>query len=177
MNARQMPANSGRAPNCASSKGCGMRPASSPKLTRMPGRSPEAPTRSVVGVGEAAEGTAAEPPPPAAPASCQPPRSEAGTGLAQHPQQPRHEIRQRTHDHRELGEGHLIGAVVAHTARFCQFSGRRVRLISVVGAHTQAVASAAKTIAVFRICCQRLTAAGTCWRIRNRHRRKFRNSS
>jgi hypothetical protein len=63
------------------------------------------------------------------------------------------------------------------TTQFCQFSRRSVRQASAVTASTQAVARTLRTIAVLRICRPRRTAAGTCWRIRDRHRRKFRSSS
>ena len=63
------------------------------------------------------------------------------------------------------------------THGLCQFSRRSARQIPAIFASTQAVARTARTIAVFRICRQRRTAAGTCWRIWDRHRRKFRSSS
>ena len=61
--------------------------------------------------------------------------------------------------------------------RLCQFSRRSAPQIPAIFASTQAVARTARTIAVFRICRQRRTAARNMLALQDRHHRKFRSSS
>jgi hypothetical protein len=68
---------------------------------------------------------------------------------------------------------HCIVHTGAVLSVFVPFNSQILAIV----ASTQAVARTARTIAVFRICRQRCVAAGTCSRIRDWHRRKFRSSS
>src|SRR5215831_3993 len=59
----------------------------------------------------------------------------------------------------------------------CQLSRLLIDHLSVILPRAQAVSRMPSAIAVLRMCCQRRVAAGTCWRMRDRQRRKFRSSS
>jgi hypothetical protein len=49
--------------------------------------------------------------------------------------------------------------------------------VSAILPRAQAVSRMPSAIEALRMCCQRRVAAGTCWRMRDRQRRKFRSSS
>jgi hypothetical protein len=59
----------------------------------------------------------------------------------------------------------------------CQLSRLLIDYVSAILPRAQAVSRMPSTIAALRMCCQRRVAAGTCWRMRDRQRRKFRSSS
>src|SRR6266446_6647888 len=59
----------------------------------------------------------------------------------------------------------------------CQLSRLLIDYVSAILPRAQAVSRMPSAIAALRMCCQRRVAAGTCWRMRDRQRRKFRSSS
>src|SRR5207245_1076722 len=61
--------------------------------------------------------------------------------------------------------------------RLCQLSRLLVDYVSAILPRAQAVSRMPSAVAALRMCCQRRVAAGTCWRMRDRQRRKFRSSS
>ena len=62
-------------------------------------------------------------------------------------------------------------------SRLCQLSRLLIDDVSTILPRAQAVSRMPSAIAVLRMCCQRRVAAETCWRMRDRQRRKFRSSS
>jgi hypothetical protein len=62
-------------------------------------------------------------------------------------------------------------------ARLCQLSRRLIDYVSAILPRAQAVSRMPSAITALRMCCQRRVAAGTCWHMRDRQRRKFRSSS
>jgi hypothetical protein len=65
----------------------------------------------------------------------------------------------------------------AGTAGLCQLSRLLSDDVSAILPRAQAVSRMPRAIAALRMCCQRRVAAETCWRMRDRQRRKFRSSS
>ena len=66
---------------------------------------------------------------------------------------------------------------LANEPGLCQVSRLLIDDVSTILPRAQAVSRMPSAIAVLRMCCQRRVAAGTCWRMRDRQRRKFRSSS
>jgi Gluconate 2-dehydrogenase subunit 3 len=62
-------------------------------------------------------------------------------------------------------------------AGLCQLSRLLIDDVSATLPRAQAVSRMPSAITALRMCCQRRVAAETCWRMRDRQRRKFRSSS
>src|SRR5262244_2380223 len=66
---------------------------------------------------------------------------------------------------------------VANLGGLCQLSRLLIDDVSAILPRAQAVSRMPSAITALRMCCQRRVAAATCWRMRDRQRRKFRSSS
>jgi len=76
----------------------------------------------------------------------------------------------------EAGKGREDRYVML-SPRLCQLSRLLSDDVSAILPRAQAVSRMPRAIAALRMCCQRRVAAETCWRMRDRQRRKFRSSS